>query len=318
MGLFDVNGEPVFLKEDSTAEQELAEMRSLLANSAGETRKRLERDIRITEAGIYGENQISFQLRNSHLPLFVMHDLYFEHEGLSSQIDFLVVTPYVTLVIECKNLVGNIEINDRGDFIRTFNYGHGNVREGMDSPITQNERHLQLMKAIKQDGKGTVLKLANEHYFRDFYKSVVVLANPKTILDDREAKKEIKEQVIRADALIARINELNESSRSNGRSSKKEMQEMAERWLARSTSHMRDIAAVYGISRESAQVLTGQQTTTQETRTEKTPGTSSAPLCPKCGAPMVLRTAMRGERAGKRFWGCSRYPSCRGIVNIDE
>jgi hypothetical protein len=35
------------------------------------------------------------------------------------------------------------------------------------------------------------------------------------------------------------------------------------------------------------------------------------PACPKCGAPMALRTARAG---GARFWGCSSYPSCRGFV----
>jgi ssDNA-binding Zn-finger/Zn-ribbon topoisomerase 1 len=27
---------------------------------------------------------------------------------------------------------------------------------------------------------------------------------------------------------------------------------------------------------------------------------------------MFLRTARRGQRSGRKFWGCSRYPSCRG------
>ena len=46
-------------------------------------------------------------------------------------------------------------------------------------------------------------------------------------------------------------------------------------------------------------------------------GVSFAPTCPKCGAPMVLRTAKRGDYAGRRFYGCSAYPKCRGIVNIE-
>lgn len=37
------------------------------------------------------------------------------------------------------------------------------------------------------------------------------------------------------------------------------------------------------------------------------------PDCPKCGSPMVLRTARRGQNAGSSFYGCSRYPQCRGI-----
>ena len=34
-------------------------------------------------------------------------------------------------------------------------------------------------------------------------------------------------------------------------------------------------------------------------------------LCPKCGAPMVERTGKNG-----RFYGCSRYPACKGTRNI--
>lgn len=37
--------------------------------------------------------------------------------------------------------------------------------------------------------------------------------------------------------------------------------------------------------------------------------------CPKCGSDMVLRTAKRGENAGRQFWGCSAFPRCRMIVN---
>jgi len=38
--------------------------------------------------------------------------------------------------------------------------------------------------------------------------------------------------------------------------------------------------------------------------------------CPRCGSPMVLRTARTGPNAGGQFWGCSRFPDCRGIVNV--
>jgi restriction system protein len=37
--------------------------------------------------------------------------------------------------------------------------------------------------------------------------------------------------------------------------------------------------------------------------------------CPSCGAPMVQRTAKRGANAGQSFWGCSRYPACKGVRN---
>ena len=38
--------------------------------------------------------------------------------------------------------------------------------------------------------------------------------------------------------------------------------------------------------------------------------------CPKCGSPMILRTAKSGGNAGNQFWGCSAYPKCRVVQNI--
>ena len=46
--------------------------------------------------------------------------------------------------------------------------------------------------------------------------------------------------------------------------------------------------------------------------------TSSVKWCPKCNSPMIKRTAKRGMFAGSMFWGCSNYPRCKYIVNIDE
>jgi predicted RNA-binding Zn-ribbon protein involved in translation (DUF1610 family) len=44
---------------------------------------------------------------------------------------------------------------------------------------------------------------------------------------------------------------------------------------------------------------------------------TQAPVCPECGNAMVLRTAKRGPNQGGQFWGCSEYPRCRGIVQIE-
>ena len=41
--------------------------------------------------------------------------------------------------------------------------------------------------------------------------------------------------------------------------------------------------------------------------------TSSAPLCPKCGIPMVVRTVAQGDHKGKQFYGCANYPRCREV-----
>jgi restriction system protein len=40
-----------------------------------------------------------------------------------------------------------------------------------------------------------------------------------------------------------------------------------------------------------------------------------AQACPKCGSEMVLREARKGPHVGKKFWGCSKYPSCRSVIS---
>ncbi|MCA2999726.1 MAG: restriction endonuclease [Rhodocyclaceae bacterium] len=40
------------------------------------------------------------------------------------------------------------------------------------------------------------------------------------------------------------------------------------------------------------------------------------PNCPDCGSAMVARAAKHGLNAGGSFWGCSRYPKCRGTRAI--
>jgi hypothetical protein len=40
-------------------------------------------------------------------------------------------------------------------------------------------------------------------------------------------------------------------------------------------------------------------------------------FCPKCESEMLLRTATKGLGAGKQFWGCSAFPSCRFTMPKD-
>ena len=43
---------------------------------------------------------------------------------------------------------------------------------------------------------------------------------------------------------------------------------------------------------------------------------AAEPRCPQCGSSMVKRTARKGNNAGAEFWGCSRYPSCKGVRQL--
>ncbi|WP_025856746.1 topoisomerase DNA-binding C4 zinc finger domain-containing protein [Pseudomonas sp. CHM02] len=66
-----------------------------------------------------------------------------------------------------------------------------------------------------------------------------------------------------------------------------------------------------------------KRTQTQPSRAHPTPvitrssvstTTSSSAMnsCPSCGASMVRRTARKGKHTGRQFWGCSKFPACKG------
>jgi hypothetical protein len=197
---------PEFIKSDSEAKHQLEELKALLPKAEGEVRDSISQDIKMVQYGIVGEDSIAFELANAHLPMLILHDLYLEHDGLNAQIDYLIITRKFALVVECKNLIGNIEVNTHGDFIRTFEYNGRYKKEGIYSPITQNKRHLDLIKRIRLDSKQTALA----RYFasigaNNFYKSVVVLANSRTVINMKFAPREVKEQIIRSDQLITYI-----------------------------------------------------------------------------------------------------------------
>lgn len=219
MGFFDKIKEPIFLKENSNAVEQLERLKALepLLNPEGQSI--IRQDIKFLEYGIAGEKNIAFELKNSHMPMYILHDIYLEDGDLSAQIDYLVFTKKLCFVIECKNLYGDIEINNAGDFIRTTEFGGRKKKEGIYSPITQNQRHLELMKKIKVDrNNNIVLKFVANRYFENSYIPVVVLANPKTVLDAKFAKKDVKEKVIRADQLVKHIKDMNERSKESASS----------------------------------------------------------------------------------------------------
>ena len=43
---------------------------------------------------------------------------------------------------------------------------------------------------------------------------------------------------------------------------------------------------------------------------------SHSVTCPQCGKSMVLRVARKGQNMGKKFWGCTSFPKCKGVVSV--
>ncbi len=69
------------------------------------------------------------------------------------------------------------------------------------------------------------------------------------------------------------------------------------------------LALVQSVQRQSASDVPTPATSTNP------PATASEPACPMCASPMVRRTARQTKTV---FFGCSRFPECRGTRPIEN
>ena len=201
-------------------------------------------------------------------------------------------------------------------------YGRKKYKEGIYSPITQNERHMEIVKESKLENRNLLTGMIVRKSFHSFNRSLVVLANPKTVLNDRYAKKEVKEKVIRADQLITTIKKIVAESRLPS-SSKKEMKEIAESFLKRNQENRKNYIEKYEELTKEIELEKGNTSKVEELKDNSTEESSLKEtemrlICPKCGKQLVLRTARRGANAGRQFYGCSNFPKCRFIMNIAD
>ncbi len=315
MGLFS-KPEVIILKESSDAKVYLEKLEGILPKAKGDLKDRIQKEIAITKAGIVGEENILFELKNSGMDMVVLHDIYIEtKDGRGAQIDFIVIAAGGVFLIECKNLVGNIEIDSNGNFVRTIEYGGKKHKEGIYSPITQNERHLSVLVERRKEDQGFLSKMFIQAGADIYFTTLVVLANPKTVINDKYAKKEIKNQVIRADQLIKVIRKKNDTTSNIMKYSKTDMKNCAQEILDKNIEERKDYFAKF---EELLKELEAEENLAENQDKEQTLDENKPQklICPKCGSELVLRTARNGANAGQKFYGCSAFPKCRYILNI--
>lgn len=244
MDIFNKLREPIVLKEDSNAVKQLQQLEACLQNAPESIRLRIEQDKRSLNYGIRGEEAILFELKNSHIPMYILHDVFFCEGELKTQIDYIVITRKLVLIIESKNLYGNISIDNQGNFTRTMQVGKTMDKEGFYSPITQNKRHLDMIREKRRTSMSFLERVGFEKNFNENYKSLVVIANPKSVIDMKYAPKEVKEQIVKVDVLNTRIKKLNDES-SNKAMSDKQMKALADFFLENSVSNEMDYTEKY-------------------------------------------------------------------------
>ena len=234
--------QPIFVKEFMSENSQLVELSELVLKLKPSSKKEMvERDIAYLKQGIEGEKNVAFELKNAFLPILCLHDIRLEYEGYVAQFDFIVISSKFICILETKKLNGDIEITGDGDFIRTIKGYNGRIikKEGMYSPISQNERHVNILKEILTK---------NELIINLPVKSLVVMANPKTILNKDKCSKAIQTSIYKYDQIITFLKRHQEDKTIDKGNLEINMYKISDYLLENNKPLKMDYLAKYGLS----------------------------------------------------------------------
>lgn len=295
MGLFDVFRDTVFLKEDSSLEKQIDELKKIRDNVSD--KDKIDKDIKLLELGLQGEKEIAFELKNANIGMYVLHDVTLSYEDLKAQIDYVIVTKGYTYLVECKNLLGDITVDNQGQFMRSYEVKGKKIKEGIYSPYTQAVRHKEILKKRWLSKRNKLQIMLWEKSFENmWYKPLVVLSNSKCLLNIKYAPNDVKKNTIRVDQLVSYIKRDLERYDHDIYASKKNMAELAE-------SFLKDNEEV-----EHSSIVNRYLNDIENNKDKKIEDENIADykVCPKCGGKLIERKGQYGE-----FYGCSNFPKCR-------
>ena len=185
---------PIFIKDFVKENQQLKDLIELAYTVNSNKKKLIDKDIKLLKYGMDGEQNVYYELKNSFIPMLCLHDIRLEYKDYVAQFDFILITNKFIYLLESKKLSGDIEVTSDGDFIRIMKNSYGKVvkKEGMYSPIAQNERHVNILKEILiKEGMIKTLPI----------KSAVIIANPKAIVMKQKAPKDIQKNIYKYDQI---------------------------------------------------------------------------------------------------------------------
>ena len=203
-------------------------------------------ELYIVKKGLDGENEIAYQLKKANIGMYVLRDIKLRYQDLTAQIDYVIISPIYTYYVECKNLVGNITVTDKGDFIRELNIDGKRIKKGMYSPLRQVEAQREVVRKLWDSNSSNFIKFFGSKYF-DYYRRVlVVAANHETILNTSKAPKELQHKILRADALVRQIEyDLNNCKIDDPYKTRKDMEQSAQAYIDWSYSEQKNYYDYY-------------------------------------------------------------------------
>ena len=224
-----------------------------------------------------------------------------DDKGGTTQIDHVVASRYGIFVVETKNMKGWIFGDTKSE---RWTQQIFKIKNTFQNPLRQNHKHIKSLAAM--------LNLAD-----DFFIHVIAFVGECTL----KTRDKLPQNVIKGGSgVVAYIKSHKDEILFDSEVESILFAIESGRKSRTFKTHREHVKHVKGIIADKArnEVQTAEQNIEPEIieNVEFQPVlVQDEPLCPQCGAAMVQRTATRGTNAGNLFWGCSRYPQCKAIVN---
>lgn len=300
----------MIIKNKDNRQDDIDYLSDLLEREIPDDKKTLvDRELKCLYSGVKGEETpvgyLDSEFNNSK-NWALIHDLRIEHNGDTCQIDHILIGRMLDIyVIESKNFTYDLSISDEGD----FSYIYNNTPYSISSPIAQNERNIKILEKLFADNNlfprrlGVILK--------PNYRNIVLVSSQSNLTKPKKGFYDCT-AVMKTDKFSERFtgdldsdDVLSDFSNISKVISQESLMKFAGDLAGQHKRLDIDYAEKIGL----------KATTESEVAQSDE---ENSPECPVCGKAMVLREARKGKTEGKKFWGCTQFPKCRGVVELEQ
>ena len=268
----------------------------------------IDREIKSLQPGDADEVSLTYILNNKFRDSrnwMLIHDLSLESDGQTIKIDHLLINRMMDFyLIESKSFTHDVLIDEEGG----FSYFYNNKPYSMKSPIIKNKQNIACIKEYLESNNllPKRLGITIEPSFRDF-----VLVSTDSALEKPVKGLYDCSSVMSVDKFIDRFKDVDTKDYDDIADlakvvSQDNLQRMAEKLVLNHKPTAVDYVNKFSLKGST------------DINDVDSDNDLNQPVCPVCGSGMVKREAKKGKNAGKAFYGCSKFPKCRGVLELDD
>lgn len=250
-------------------------------------------------------------------------------DGTTTEIDVLVITSSGILVCESKNYSGWIFGSEFQKYwMQTLPKGRKSHKTIFLNPIIQNKGHIKWLRTIVGDATDikSVIVFSERCTFKDLNmksEDVYVIQRfeisriANDFINCSTGKKISAEQMDELYNKLLVYTQVDDATKQRHIESIKRTEDQEEKLESEKLEVQENnlVEEVKVVTEEKEEPVYAEQLLKQ-TESAKLM-TFNNKICPLCGKELVLRTARYGKYAGQEFFGCSGYPKCNYIKNLE-